>query len=422
MAQTVATTATKTAKNLSEKIIENLKNYSKIIYYTIAIFVLIMICFFMSENYRINKVLRQMDVYRQYITIDSKLNSRDMREKKLCDFYVASSFRSCLGLSQRFDYVNVEVLASVIESGARLVWLDVFNDNMSPDAMPVVSNGLDQGNWRYTLNSVKLEDALQKIATTAFNPGRVNNYNDPFFIALNLNVQNNLKTLNKIKRLIIKHLKNKLLPSRYGFLSKNISQVEIKELLGKVIIFTSGGYESSELEELINYSWDKPDMRVISHKSIDSTDKSFDIVKLDKSEVKNFNSTNLTLVLPDENTMATNNYDPVNAFDTGCQFACMNYQKPDSSMDSYITKFRESSFILRPKKFSGQSYGSKLKLSRTQQDIKDDSGKSCQRCPMTQEDTPNPVALFMDDSDKGDVNEGDSVEVDSNKACPYKVA
>ena len=57
MAQTVATTATNTAKNISEKIIENLKNYSKIIYYTIAIFILIMICFFMSENYRINKVL-----------------------------------------------------------------------------------------------------------------------------------------------------------------------------------------------------------------------------------------------------------------------------------------------------------------------------------------------------------------------------
>ena len=368
-------------KKLSEKIIENLKNYSKLIYYTIAIFILIMVCFFMSENYRINKVLRQMDVYRQYITIDSKLNSRDMREKRLCDFYVASSFRSCLGLSQRFDYVNVEVLASVIESGARFVWLDIFNDNMSPDAMPVVSNGLNQGNWRYSLNSVKLEDALQKIATTAFNPGRVNNYNDPFFIALNLNVQNNLKTLNKIKRLIVKHLKNKLLPSRYGFQSKKISEVEIKELLGKIVIFTSGGYESSDLEELINYSWDKPDMRVISNKSIDVNDKSVDIVKLDRSEVKNFNTSNLTIVLPDENTMATKNYDPIHAFDTGCQFVCLNYQKPDPSMDSYITKFRESSFILRPKKFSGESYGSKLKLSRTQQDKKNDNDKKCQRCP-----------------------------------------
>lgn len=404
-------------KKLSEKIIENLKNYSKLIYYTIAIFILIMVCFFMSENYRINKVLRQMDVYRQYITIDSKLNSRDMREKRLCDFYVASSFRSCLGLSQRFDYVNVEVLASVIESGARLVWLDVFNDNMSADAMPVVSNGLNQGNWRYSLNSVKLEDALQKIATTAFNPGRVNNYNDPFFIALNLNVQNNLKTLNKIKRLIIKHLKNKLLPSRYGFQSKNISEVEIKELLGKIVIFTSGGYESSDLEELINYSWDKPDMRVISNKSIDENDKSLDVVKLDRSEVKNFNTSNLTIVLPDENTMATKNYDPIYAFDTGCQFVCLNYQKPDSSMDSYITKFRESSFILRPKKFSGGSYGSKLKLSRSNQGKSDDSGKTCQRCPSTQEDTPTPIALFLKDE-----TVEDSTEIDSNQSCPYKVA
>ena len=48
MAQTVAAKATNTAKNLSEKIIENLKNYSKIIYYTIAIFVLIMINYILS--------------------------------------------------------------------------------------------------------------------------------------------------------------------------------------------------------------------------------------------------------------------------------------------------------------------------------------------------------------------------------------
>ena len=50
-----------------------------------------------------------------------------------------------------------------------------------------------------------------------------------------------------------------------------------------------------------------------------------------------------------------------------------------------------------------RGYGSKLKLSRTQKVTNDDNGKSYQRCPTTQEDTPSPIALFMDDF-KDDVN------------------
>ena len=46
----------------------------------------------------------------------------------------------------------------------------------------------------------------------------------------------------------------------------------------------------------------------------------------------------------------------------GCQFICMNYQLPDDFMDDYITRFRESSFIERPAKFSAQSYGSAFRI------------------------------------------------------------
>ena len=48
-----------------------------------------------------------------------------------------------------------------------------------------------------------------------------------------------------------------------------MGEVKIKDLLGKVVIFTSDGYQNSELEELVNYSWDKDELNHISYKSLE---------------------------------------------------------------------------------------------------------------------------------------------------------
>ena len=136
-----------------------------------------------------------------------------MKTKRLSDFYVASSFRSCLAKNQRFDYVSTKILESVIESGARFIWLDVFNEGLEVDTTPIVSNGVNKGNWKYTLNSVTFEECIETIAATAFNPGMINNYGDPLILALNLNVQNNIITLNKIRNILIKHLNIITLPN-----------------------------------------------------------------------------------------------------------------------------------------------------------------------------------------------------------------
>ena len=366
-------------ETISSIIINNLKKYSKIIFYLSFFFIIAFVTILMSENYRINKCLKNMDIYKQYLVIDSKLNSDKLKKKRLCDFYISSSFRSCVGLNQRFDYLSVDVLSSVIESGARFLWFDIFNNNMSNNAQPVVSNGYDKGNWRYTLNSLHFEDVIKRVASTAFNAGYINNYNDPLILALNLNVQNNLITLNRIKKILIKHLKNRLLPSRFGFMSKNIAETKIEQLLGRVVIFTSGGYEDSELIELINYTWEKPEIRLLSYKNF-SDDTS--LIQLDEAEVKDFNKNNLSIVLPEEESILTNNYDPRKAFDTGCQFICMNYQYPDQFMDEYITKFRNSSFIERPNKFLGESGLTDEKL-RTQnlRSLEQSDEVENKRCP-----------------------------------------
>ena len=192
--------------NIAQKLAKKLKNMSKLIFYIIALLIIIIVCFLVSEGYRVNKCIRQMDIYRNYLVINSIFSDKKIRNKKLRDFYVASSFRSCTCLNQRFDYINVELLSMTLQSGARFIWLDIFNDKMSPGALPVISVGKDEGNYRYSLNTIYFEEAIEKIAKIAFNPGYVTNYNDPLILALNLNVQKNIATLNIVKRNIIKHL------------------------------------------------------------------------------------------------------------------------------------------------------------------------------------------------------------------------
>ena len=118
---------------------------------------------------------------------------------------------------------------------------------------------IKKGSWQLTLNSVPFDECCSVIANTAFKSGKVNNYNDPFFIALNLNTNNNLNTLNEMNNSIIKHLGKSLLGIEYGYNKIDIGNIEMFKLCGgdrktpKVVILASEGFENSDLEELVNY-------------------------------------------------------------------------------------------------------------------------------------------------------------------------
>ena len=83
----------------------------------------------------------------------------------------------------------------ILKEGARFIWLDVFNSDLSSDPTPVVCNGIGKGNWKLSLNTLDFEDCCKTIATTAFTSGKVDNYKDPLIIALNLNTQKNMYSL-----------------------------------------------------------------------------------------------------------------------------------------------------------------------------------------------------------------------------------
>lgn len=336
--------------SMSDKFESARKSYAgKAIGILFFIYIIVMIAYFVSQGYRVGTTISTLSKYEKFLLInDNYLMENKRQNLKLKNFYVASAYRPYMASNQKYDYASIDILEKTIESGARCIFLDIFNDSLSQDAIPIVSTGVEKGNWTYTLNTVYFDDVCKLISERAFTSGYVNNYNDPFFICLNLKTNNNHNTLNKVQESIFKYLKPKLLPSKYAGQSKNIGEALMSELMGKVVLLSSSGYKNTNLEEIINYSWDKDDFNIMSYKTMDANVPKDEVIKNNPDDVRVFNKTGLTIVLPEENSFLTSNYDPDIFFDTGCQFICLNYQKNDQFMSKYITKFRYSSFLEKP--------------------------------------------------------------------------
>ena len=73
--------------------------------------------------------------------------------------------------------------------------LEKLKDNGIKDSK---IEGKESGEWKLTLNTLKLEDVLKLINKVVFASGFVNNFNDPFILCLNLKTNSNVKCLNNL--------------------------------------------------------------------------------------------------------------------------------------------------------------------------------------------------------------------------------
>ena len=88
------------------------------------------------------------------------------------------------------------------------------------------------------------------------------------YLLLNLKTNNNFKCHNRIQETLFKYFKNRLLPSKFSYGRGDILNTKMRELMGKVIIMTSNGYQNSKLEEIVNFSWERDDFHKLSYKTL----------------------------------------------------------------------------------------------------------------------------------------------------------
>ena len=332
------------------------ENYILLLGFSSAIIIIIIIYLF-SQSFRVDRAISKMLVYQGFQTL-SDFDSSKLGNIRIGDLYVASAYNAAHSGYQMYDYTSEKIVLAVLQSGVRYLEFNVFNSEFGDKAFPVVSMGYKVGEWKMMVNDTPLETIFEIIADNAFSitagTSGVNNPDDPLFIGLNLNTNSNLNCLNLVAFLITKYFGTKLLDSTYSFQqSDTIADIPMINLVGannkggKVVIFSSDGFQGTGLEEIINYSWDNinnnPNHRMqrLHYSTIMDS-------KFNTQQLIDYNRTGFTIISPhQEGDFLNNNFDPTIAFELGCQFICMEYQYIDSNMDMYITRFKNTAFVLK---------------------------------------------------------------------------
>lgn len=347
-------TVNNTIKTTDQEMIEYgnviTNNYLLLVSTSAALFICIIV-YFCSSWFRVGRAVSTMLRYQNYQRITS-IDYNNFGKIRFGNMYVASAYNASHSGYQMYDYTSEQVVLSVLQSGARYLEFNIFNSEFGKNAYPVVSMGYKTGEWKMMVTDTPLELIFQTIAKNAFTIGDgingVNNPDDPIIIGLNLNTNSNLSCLNLISMLILKYFRGRFLPSDYSFQnSDNIGDIPIIQLMGKIIFFSSDGYQGSGLEEIVNYCWDNVDNNP-NHSLQRIHYSALTAPGFDENKMIAYNKKGFTIVVPHvEGDFYNTNYNTIKAFEMGCQFVSMEYQYIDSNMDSYITRFKEKSLIAK---------------------------------------------------------------------------
>ena len=272
----------------------------------------------------------------------------------LRDYYVASSYNSCVGGSTEKDWVGMIPLQMVIKSGARLLDFEVY----SKDAQPIIAAGPGPNtNGKYclkgTYNSILFRKAMNGVKLYAMNGRYCENSTDPLF--LNFRIKSNNPNIYDEMAKVMKDVfgKNFLEPKyrNNGLYNKsggNIANIPLLNLREKVIIIVEDpnkNYEGSPFEEYINISGSgkngtgMPYAKIYPHTNIIQTYSKEDVIEYCKKYL------GICKAPPEPNLQTVWG----TAMGLGVQFVMMKYNKVDGKLVGYLKWFSDvgSSFRLK---------------------------------------------------------------------------
>lgn len=318
----------------------------------VIVFIFIMILYFMSKTFNVYSTISRLKIIKNYVNIEGfPYNTSGNIKLKNC--YVLSSYNSALNSNQMLTYVDSVLVKEILQCGARYIELNIFNDKYGDSASPIISNGYRVGEWKLTLNNVDFEEIIIVLKENAFKildgqGSGVNNPDDPLFLALNLNTNNNIYCLNKMFDIIVKHFIDYLLGPKFNYQQSNLANVTLNELKRKLVIISSDGFQGSKLEEIINYSWEMEHIKRL-HGSYSQSNE------YNRNDLIEYNRDNLSIIYPNnEGDYFSYNYDPLDYFLSGCQFVSMNFHLIDNNLDDLITRFRNKAILAKPVGLRGE--------------------------------------------------------------------
>ena len=219
-----------------------------------------------------------------YLIYDETLGEQRILSprKRLCDYYAPGSV--------------YEDIPSALSRGVRLLEVHLYSDERD---QPVVATKPHNEGYDFSEDNLSFEQVCILIANDAF-PSE-----DPFVLSIVPHTQKTV-TLNKAAE----HLKTTVRRRLFSTQS-NLATMPIDKLKGKLIVVSGGVVNGSELEELVNMSWNDSGFRRLSYQQA--------LHPRDEHELMRFNREHITLVAP-ETELKTINANPDRPKYLGCQW------------------------------------------------------------------------------------------------------
>lgn len=258
------------------------------------------------------------------------------------DYYIKTAYNACSGGSYKNDFVDVCNLKSVISDGVRCLDFEIY----SVDNKPVVSTSTSDNLYvKETYNSVGFASVMNVIKNYAFSSSTAPNYSDPLVIHLRFKSNNPLMYKNLAD--IFKQYTNSMLGKQFSFMNndKNLGDAPIVDLMNKIVLIVDASNSTFlDTPNLLEY------INALSNSSYIRLHRYFDVKNAqDVNELKNFDKTGMTIVLPDKSSDPPNPSGPL-CREIGCQMVAMRYQKVDNFLKENSLFFNEagSAFSLKP--------------------------------------------------------------------------
>lgn len=327
--------------------IKSLKESTAIVLISTITLVIIFIAFYLYFYYNGLRSKNCSLMGSIYGDLNGKIKSIDNSEQfnyTFKDYYIKTAYNCCSGGNYRNNYVDLCILKDLLKQGVRGLDFEIYSINNKP---VICTSTIDSYYVKETFNYINFVDAMNVIRDYAFSTANSPNSLDPIIIHLRIKSTNQDMYKNFAK--VLESYNSILLSKDYDseFYGKNFGNVELKKLMGKVVIIVDRSntafLECPEFYKFINITSNSVFMRALHYYDIKYTP--------DMNELIDFNKQNMTIGMADKGSNPDNPSSLVMR-EMGCQLLGMRYQQIDTNIEENDIFFNENgyAFVLKPEK------------------------------------------------------------------------
>ena len=260
----------------------------------------------------------------------------------LFDYYIKTAFNACSGGTYKNDFVDINILKSILKQGVRCLDFEVYSVNNQP---VVATSTSDDYFVKETFNSVNFGSIMDTIQNYAFSGGTCPNPTDPLIIHLRIK-SNNQKMYSNLAN-IFKSYDSIMLGKEYSYENsgKNLGNTPLLQFQNKVILIVdkvnNAFLENEDFLEYVNLTSNSVFMRALNFYDIKNSP--------DTPELTEFNKRDMTIVFPDKGPNPSNPSGYLcRAY--GCQMVAMRFQLVDNFLMENTLFFDRGgyAFVLKP--------------------------------------------------------------------------